>query len=102
MLDRIQIAEDQQLSFLSSESMLEVVGQKIAKLPLDSLAIERQINRLEKEIEEVRRKILANTKHNNEIVDNLHNHVLRYAKRLGLMDSIPLFNSAMPSSETAM
>lgn len=84
---RIQIAEDQQLSFLSSESMLEVVGQKIAKLPLDSLAIERQINRLEKEIEEVRRKILANTKHNNEIVDNLHNHVLRYAKRLGLMDS---------------
>lgn len=78
--------EDEQLSFLTSEHLLDVVGQKIAKLPLDSIAIDRRINALEKELKEIRRKITVSTKYNNEIIDNLHVHILRYAERLGLTE----------------
>ena len=84
--EKKQAFEDEQLSFLSSEHMLDIVGQKIAKLPLDSVSIDRGIIALEKELRETRRKITENTKVNNVIIDNLHEHILHYAERLGLTD----------------
>lgn len=79
-----QNTEDEQLTFLGSESMLDIVGQKIARLPLNSRAIEKQIRTLEKELKLIREKITNKTKFNNEIIEALHDHILKYAERLGL------------------
>lgn len=81
-----QKAEEEQLSFFTAPSMLEITGKKIARLPLDAVAIQRMIDNIDKQLQEVRQKITNNTKFNNAIVDALYATVNKYAEELHLTE----------------
>ena len=76
--------ENEQLSFLTGPNMLEIAGQKIARLPLDAVAIQRIIDNIDKQLQEIRQKITDSTKFNNTIVDALYETVNKYADELNL------------------
>ena len=79
-----QKSEEEQLSFYTAPSMLEITGQEIAKLPLDAVVIKRMIDNLDRKLQEVNKKITNNTKFNNLIVDELFTTVNKYAEELDL------------------
>ena len=55
-------AESEQLSFLQSESMIDIFDKKIASVPMNTVAIEREIKRLEKALKAIRQEITTKTK----------------------------------------
>ena len=79
-----QVLEDEQLSFFTTPSMLEITSQKIARIPLDAIAIQRTIDGIEKQLREIRQKITNSTKTNNAIVDELYQVAFKYAEELNL------------------
>ena len=76
--------EDEQLSFFTAPSMLEIAGQKIARLPLNAVAIQRMIDNIDTQLQDIRQKITDSTKFNNTIVDSLYETINRYAEELNL------------------
>jgi len=59
--------EGQQLAFFQSESMSEIFDRKIASLPINAVAINKEIGRLEKSLKFVRKEITDKTKANNNV-----------------------------------
>lgn len=78
------VTSDEQLSFYKSESALDVFDLKVAKLPIDSVALKKQISRLESSLRETNRALEVATKYNNPIITELHKNITRYANELGL------------------
>lgn len=77
-------AEDERLSFWESETMAQAFDRRIAAMHINAVAIEKEINRIEKELKDVRRAKTETTKANNEVVNSLYNNVLKYAIELGI------------------
>lgn len=77
-------AEDERLSFWESETMTQAFDRRIAAMQINAVAIEKEINRIEKELKVVRRAKTETTKANNEVVNSLYNNVLKYAIELGI------------------
>lgn len=93
-LDRLEKEKDkeyEQLEFYKSASQLEIFDKRIARMPINPLAIKQEIKRLEKEIKSIRTEITNNTKNNNEIVSALSQDIIKYAEELGLgnQETIP-------------
>lgn len=78
--------EEEQLSFLSAESMLDVAGKRLTRVPLDSIAIERTINRIEEQIKKIQERITNSTKTNNNVVGSLYANIKKYAEELNLTE----------------
>ena len=57
-----QDTEEEQLAFFKSESLIEVFDKKIAAVPINAVAIEKEIKRLEKALKAIRREISIKTK----------------------------------------
>lgn len=88
-LDRLEKEKDreyEQLEFYKSASQLEIFDKRIARIPINPLAIKQEIGRLEKEIKSVRTKISNITKNNNKVVAALSQDIIKYAEELGLGD----------------
>lgn len=93
-LDRLEKEKDkeyEQLEFYKSASQLEIFDKRIARMPINPLAIKQEIGRLEKEIKSVRTEITNITKNNNKVVSALSQDVIKYAEELGLgnQETIP-------------
>ncbi len=84
-------AEYEQLEFYKSASQLEIFDKKIARIPMNPVAIKQEIGRLEKELKAIRSEITIITKSNNSIVSAISKNVIKYAEELGLgdKDTIP-------------
>ena len=76
--------EEEQLSFFESENMIEIFDKKIAAVPINAVAIDKEIKRLEKTIKVIRQDITAKTKQNNNIVTSLYKNIVKYASELGV------------------
>lgn len=93
-LDRLEKEKDKeygQLEFYKSVSQLEIFDKRIARMPINPLAIKQEIGRLEKEIKSIRTEITNITKNNNKVVSALSQNVIKYAEELGLgnQETIP-------------
>lgn len=85
-------SEYEQLAFYKSASLLEVFDKRIAKMPMNPIAIKKKINSLENELKSIRRDISNITKINNSVVSSISQDIVKYATELGLgdKDSIPI------------
>lgn len=93
-LDRLEKEKDkeyEQIELYKSASQLEIFDKRIARMPINPLAIKQEIGRLEKEIKSVRTEITNITKNNNKVVSALSQDVIKYAEELGLgnQETIP-------------
>ena len=87
VLDRLEKEKDkeyEQLEFYKSASQLEIFDKRIARMPMNPIAIEQEIKRLDKEIKSIRTEINDITRNNNAIVSSISKNVIKYAEELGL------------------
>lgn len=90
--------EEEQLSFFESESMIEIFDKKIAAVPINAVAIDKEIKRLEKALKAIRQEITAKTKQNNDIVNSLYKNVVKYATELEVGDEESIASSYLFTS----
>ena len=87
LIDRLEKEKDkeyEQMEFYKFASQLEIFDKRIARMPMNPVAIEQEIKRLDKEIKSIRTEISNITRNNNEIVSAISNNVVKYAEELGL------------------
>lgn len=84
---REQYAETEQLAFFRSESIAEIFDKKIITVPIDAVAVDKEIKRLEKALKTVRLKISQKTRSNTNIIKSLYNSMVKYATELGIGNS---------------
>lgn len=86
-LEKEKESEEQQMAFFQSESMMEIFDKKIAAVPINAVAIDKEIKRLEKALQSVRKEITDKTKANNSVVTSLYRNIVKYADELGVGNS---------------
>ena len=91
-------SESEQLSFLQSESMIDVFDKKIASVPMNAVAIEREIKRLEKTLKAIRQEISTKTKSDSGIIKSLYDNMVRFATTLDVGNSESIASSYLFTS----
>jgi hypothetical protein len=91
-------AESEQLSFLQSENMIDIFDKKIASVPMNAVAIEREIKRLEKALKAIRQEISTKTKSDGGIIKSLYDNMVRFATALDVGNSETIANSYLFTS----
>jgi len=84
---REQEKEDGQLSFFESESLAEAFDKKIVAIPMNQIAIKKEIEKLEKEQKQIREEIAKISRSDNAVVQSMYNTIVKYARELGIGDS---------------
>lgn len=84
---REQEKEYGQLSFFESETLAEAFDKKIVAIPINQVAIKKEIDKLQKEVKQVREEIAKISRSDNDVVFSLHNTIVKYATELGIGDS---------------
>lgn len=82
-----QSKEDGQISFFESESLAEAFDKRIIEIPMNQVAIKKEIEKCEKELKTVRAEIAKISRSDNTIISSLYNNIVKYAKELGVGDS---------------
>lgn len=85
-LQRERRVESQQLTFYNSETLAEAFDRNISNVPINAVAISKEITRLEAALSSIRKQISDKTKVNNNIVTSMYAHVIKYAVELGIGD----------------
>ena len=93
-----QDTEEEQLAFFKSESLIEVFDKKIAAVPINAVAIEKEIKRLEKALKAIRREISIKTKSDTGVTKSLYENMVKYATELGVGNSESIANSYLFTS----
>ena len=91
-------AESEQLSFLQSESMIDIFDKKIASVSMNAVAIEREIKRLEKALKAIRQEITTKTKSDGSVIKSLYDNMVRFATALDVGNSETIANSYLFTS----
>ena len=91
-------SEAEQLSFWESETMAQAFDRRIASLQINAVAIEKEIKRIENDLKDVRQAITNSTKMNNDVVNTLYQHVLKYAVELGIGSDTTIASSYLFTS----
>ena len=82
---RIEMPQDDaQLSFGKKDSILTDFDKNMVKFDIDAIAISKAIDRLEKELKNIRGLITEATKRDNHIVDEMSEIIMRYSQELGV------------------
>lgn len=92
--DRLQKEKDhegEQLAFFKTATQLDIFDKGISKIPMNQVAINKNITQLEKERKVVRVEISRKTKENTAIISTISNAIVNYSTELGIgtKDSIP-------------
>ena len=90
--------EEEQLAFFKSESLIEVFDKKIAAVPINAVAIEKEIKRLEKALKAIRREISVKTKSDTGVTRSLYENMVKYATELGVGNSESIASSYLFTS----
>ena len=90
--------EAEQLAFFQSESMIDIFDRRIASVPIDASAIDKEIKRLEKVLKSVREEISRITKSDTGVVMSLYENMVKYATELGVGNSESIASSYLFTS----
>ncbi len=93
-----QQTETEQLTFYKSESMIEIFDRKIAAVPIDAVAINKEIKQLEKSLKSIREEIKTKTHSDTKTIMSLYNNVVKYADELGIGNSETIASSYLFTS----
>lgn len=85
-LQHEQENEEQQLAFFEVATQAEIFDKQIVRLPLNAVAIKHEINRLDKELKQIRAEISNVTKTNSIVITEIATDIIHYATELGLGD----------------
>lgn len=85
--------EASQLSFDSTEELLKSFDAKLSTVNVDARLVKNIIGVLEKRQKELDGIIDFKTKHDNVLIANMYNNIIKYADELGLQDTINEQNS---------
>lgn len=84
--EKVKAAENEQMSFLTSENLAEIFDKRIVSTPMNSVVIKGELDKSEKKLKSVRAEIRELTKSNNAVVMSLYADILRYATEMGVGD----------------
>ena len=90
--------EAEQLAFFKSESMIDIFDKRIASVPIDACAIDKEIKSLEKMLKSVRKEISIKTKSDTGVVMSLYENMVKYATELGVGNSESIASSYLFTS----
>lgn len=90
--------EAEQLSFFKSESMIDIFDKRIASVPINAGAIDKEIKRLENMLKCVREEISHKTKSNTSVIMSLYQNMVKYATELGVGNSESIASSYLFTS----
>lgn len=93
-----QETEAEQLAFFQSESMVDIFDRRIASVPIDAVAIDKEIKRLEKVLKSVREEISQKTKADTGVVKSLYENMVKYTTELGVGNSESIASSYLFTS----
>lgn len=93
-----QETEAEQLAFFQSESMVDIFDRRIAAVPIDAVAIDKEIKRIEKLLKSVREEISQKTKSDTGVVMSLYKNMVGYATELGVGNSESIASSYLFTS----
>lgn len=93
-----QETEAEQLAFFQSESMIDIFDRRIASVPIDASAIDKEIKRLEKMLKAAREEVSRKTKSNTGVVMSLYENMVKYAAELGVGNSESIASSYLFTS----
>lgn len=93
-----QSSEAEQLSFFQSESMLDIFDRHISSVPINAIAINKEIKRLEKTLSTIRKEISRKTQSNTDVVNSLYQNMIKYATELGVGNSESINSSYLFTS----
>ena len=97
-LQKEQHAEEEQLAFFKSESLIEVFDKKIASVPINAVAIGKEIKRLEKTLKGIRKEISDKTKSDTNVTKSLYENMVKFATELGVGNSESIATSYLFTS----
>lgn len=97
-VQKAQENESEQLAFFQSESMIDIFDRRIASVPIDAGAIDKEIKRLEKMLKSVREEISRMTKSDTGVVMSLYENMVKYASELGVGNSESIVSSYLFTS----
>ena len=97
-IQKEQENEAEQLAFFQSESMIDIFDRRIASIPINAVAINKEISRLEKELKSLRGEISRKTKSDSSVVMSLYENMVKYAAELGVGDSESIASSYLFTS----
>ena len=72
----------EQLQLIKTETLIESFDRNISKIDINQLTVSKIISKLEKEKNRLKKQITSLTRHNNDIVTNIHNTVNEVCKRI--------------------
>lgn len=90
--------EAEQLAFYQSESLIEFFDKKIAAVPIDAKAVDKEIKRLESALKAIRKEISSKTKSNTKVIMSLYENMVKYASELGVGNSESIATSYLFTS----
>lgn len=90
--------EAEQLAFYQSESLIEIFDKKIAAVPIDAKAVDKEIKRLESALKAIRKEISSKTKSNTKVIMSLYENMVKYASELGVGNSESIATSYLFTS----
>lgn len=90
--------EAEQLAFYQSESLIEIFDKKIAAVPIDAKAVDKEIKRLELALKAIRKEISSKTKSNTKVIMSLYENMVKYASELGVGNSESIATSYLFTS----
>lgn len=97
-MQKEQDEEAEQLAFYQSESLIEIFDKKIAAVPINANAVNKEIKRLEKALQAIRKEISTRTKSNSGIIMSLYTNMVKYASELGVGNSESIATSYLFTS----
>ena len=83
--------ENEQLTFIHNTSLIESFDKTVSQLPLNPIAIKKEIAVLETQLKAIRERITTVTKQNNKVASSISDNLIKYATELGIgdKDSLP-------------
>lgn len=83
-MQKEQNEEAEQLAFYQSESLIKIFDKKIAAVPIDAKAVNKEIKHLETALKAIRKEISTKTKSNTKVIMSLYENMVKYASELGV------------------
>ena len=90
--------EQEQLTFIPSETVASAFDRRIAAVPIDAVAIASKVRELEKHLKELNGAITEKTRRGNKVADSMYETVIKYAQELGIGDETTMHSSYLYTS----